>query len=233
MRRREVDGPLMRGGFVASGMGGSGVGVGGGSVGSWAPSSSAAATGGDGAQPVPVAARHGVTTITKNGAELPPTAFRNGETVVDDAGLTWTCERKPHNHMWIRIETLKLDTREAPVDGPTHNVAADPAYDAGRVDFSEMLTTDAQWSLKAQFDELLGRPYLSVQLAAMLPADVALRLSRRIAGTIEDRVRRELDHLHEEINAATTDTLARLAAQTDGKLKELRRERFTGHSRLS
>ena len=102
----------------------------------------------------------------------------------------------------------------------------DPAYHTGRVDFSEMLHTDAQWSLKHRFDELLGRPYLSTQLAAMLPADVALRLVERAEKVVASRVEQALARIGNEIAQTTENTLNRLQQETDEKLKELRRERF-------
>lgn len=104
--------------------------------------------------------------------------------------------------------------------------APDPAYHTGRVDFSEMLHTDAQWSLKHRFDELLGRPYLSTQLAAMLPADVALRLVERAEKVVASRVEQALARIGNEISRTTEDTLTRLQQETDDKLKELRNERF-------
>lgn len=108
----------------------------------------------------------------------------------------------------------------------TQNVAADPAYTVGRVDFSEMLTSDAQWSLKHRFDELLGRPYLSTQLAAMLPADVALRLVERAEHVITQRVQAGLDQIANELNRTTEEAIDRMAKTAEQKLKELRNERF-------
>ncbi|NUO56011.1 MAG: hypothetical protein HOV78_05070 [Hamadaea sp.] len=108
--------------------------------------------------------------------------------------------------------------------GPDPDV--DPAYSAGRVDFSEMLTQDWQWSIKHRLDALLGRPYTSTQVAALLPADVALRLTDRIEHVIEERVRAEIDRIQDDITNATAETLARMAASADEKLKELRNERY-------
>lgn len=108
----------------------------------------------------------------------------------------------------------------------------DPAYSAGRVDFAEMLKTDAQWSLKHRFDELLGRPYLSTQLAAMLPADVALRLVERAEAVIVLRTQANLDRLANEINRTTEATIDRLAKTANEKREELTRERFGRTTRL-
>lgn len=108
----------------------------------------------------------------------------------------------------------------------------DPAYSAGRVDFAEMLKTDAQWSLKHRFDELLGRPYLATQLAAMLPADVALRLVERAEAVIALRVNAQMDRLMNEITRTTENTIERLAQQAAEKRKELTRERFANPTRL-
>lgn len=101
-----------------------------------------------------------------------------------------------------------------------------PATDTGRVDFREMLKTDAAWGLRERVNAVLGRPYLSTQLAAVLPIDVLLRLTERLEHLIHEAVQRELDKLHDELDAVTAATLARLAAQADTKLEELRRERF-------
>lgn len=109
----------------------------------------------------------------------------------------------------------------------------DPAYSAGRVDFSEMLKTDAAWTIKNRLDELLGRPYLSTQLAAMLPADVALRLVERAEAVIVLRTQANLDRLANEINRTTEATIDRLAKTANDKRKELHRERFGHPTRLS
>lgn len=124
------------------------------------------------------------------------------------------------NHRWkVVLDDFQNHVFERVAD-------VDPAYDAGRVDFSEMLTQDYQWSLKHRFDALLGRPYLSTQLAALLPADVALRLADRLTAVVEERVRAEIDRLQDDITNATAQTLARMAANADEKLKELRNERY-------
>lgn len=109
----------------------------------------------------------------------------------------------------------------------------DPAYSAGRVDFADMLKTDAQWSLKHRFDELLGRPYLATQLAAMLPADVALRLVERAEAVIVLRTQANLDRLANEIHRTTEATIDRLAKTANDKREELKRERFGRTTRLS
>jgi ribosomal protein L29 len=122
--------------------------------------------------------------------------------------------------------TVRSKVAELELAGP------DPAYSAGRVDFAEMLKTDAQWSLKHRFDDLLGRPYLATQLAAMLPADVALRLVERAEAVIQLRVQAHLDQLLNEINRTTEDTIDRLAKQAQEKREELTRERFGRTTRL-
>lgn len=133
-----------------------------------------------------------------------------GSLYADDSGQRWRAGREDDQRAtWRRDEE-----------------AADPAYSTGRVDFSEMLTQDYQWSLKHQFDALLGRPYLSTQLAALLPADVALRLADRLTHVVEERVRGEVDRIQDDITNATATTLARMAATTDKKLEELRNERY-------
>ena len=109
----------------------------------------------------------------------------------------------------------------------------DPAYSAGRVDFADMLKTDAQWSLKHRFDALLGRPYLATQLAAMLPADVALRLVERAEAVIAIRVNEQMDQLMAELSRTTEDTIERLANEAAAKREELKRERFGRPTRLS
>lgn len=104
--------------------------------------------------------------------------------------------------------------------------SAAPANDAGTVDFHEMLKTDAAWGLRERLNAVIGRPYLSTQLAATLPADVLLRLTERLEHLIEEGVRRQIDAIHDDVTEVTRQTLARLAEQTDTKLRALRRERF-------
>lgn len=104
-----------------------------------------------------------------------------------------------------------------------------PANDAGRVDFSEMLRESWQPIARDRLNAVLGRPYLSTQLTALLPADVCLRLTERLEALIHEAVQLELDKLHDELDTVTAATLARLAAQADSKLEELKRERFSSH----
>lgn len=101
-----------------------------------------------------------------------------------------------------------------------------PATDAGEVDFRAMLSESWQPLARDRMNAVLGRPYLSTQLTALLPADVCLRLTERLEGLIHEAVQRELDKLHDELDSVTAATLARLAAQADAKLEELKRERF-------
>lgn len=122
---------------------------------------------------------------------------------------------------YVKITPVPPETVETTVE---HFTA--PATDTGRVDFREMLKTDAAWGLRERVNAVLGRPYLSTQLAAVLPVDVLLRLTERLEHLIHEAVQRELDKLHDELDAVTAATLARLAAQADTKLEELRRERF-------
>jgi hypothetical protein len=111
-----------------------------------------------------------------------------------------------------------------------------PATDTGRVDFSELLKTDAQWALKERLHASLGRPYLAVQLAQLLPADVCLRLADRVdqlvGPEVERRVAARLEAIHYEVNEQTTATLAKLRQDAEQKARELSDERFSNPSRL-
>lgn len=115
-----------------------------------------------------------------------------------------------------------LEQSQQYAKGPTEP----PATNVGEVNFADLLTTDAHWSLKNRFDRVLGRPYLSTQLAALLPADVAYRLSERLEHLVEEAVRREVDKIHDDVQTATAETLSRMATATDKKLEELRNERY-------
>jgi len=107
-----------------------------------------------------------------------------------------------------------------------------PATDTGRVDFREMLSESWQPLARDRMNAVLGRPYLSTQLAELLPADVCLRLTERLEHLIEERVRSELEQIHLDVDNAVATTLTRLAAAADDKRKELTRERFGRSSRL-
>lgn len=122
---------------------------------------------------------------------------------------------------YVKVTPVPPETTESALE---HFTA--PATDTGRVDFREMLKTDAAWGLRERLNAVLGRPYLSTQLAATLPADVLLRLTERLEHLIEEGVRRQIDAIHDDVTEVTRQTLARLAEQTDTKLRALRRERF-------
>lgn len=107
------------------------------------------------------------------------------------------------------------------------------ATDAGRVDFRDLLQTDASVQLRDRLNGVLGRPYLATQLAGMLPPDVCVRLADRLEALIHEHVQREVDKIHDDIDRATAATLQRLAAAADDKRRELHRERFGRTSRLS
>jgi hypothetical protein len=107
-----------------------------------------------------------------------------------------------------------------------------PATDTGRVDFREMLSESWQPAARDRMNAVLGRPYLSTQLAELLPADVCLRLIERLEHLIEERVRSEVAQIHLDVDNAVATTLTRLAAAADDKRRELTRERFGRSSRL-
>jgi hypothetical protein len=106
------------------------------------------------------------------------------------------------------------------------------------VNLRDWITTAPQQQLADRLTAVLGRKYLAYQLASMLPPDVAVRLADRVeeltGPEVERRVAEQIDRIHADVNEATAQTLARLAAAADLKRKELTRERFhpTG-SRLS
>lgn len=122
-----------------------------------------------------------------------------------------------------------------PVGDSTADIVAElsrprpPVTDAGTVDFSAMLRESWQPLARDRMNAVLGRPYLATQLASLLPADVCMRLTDRLEGLIHEAVQRELDKLHDELDQVTAATLARLAAQADAKLEDLKRERFSSH----
>jgi hypothetical protein len=107
-----------------------------------------------------------------------------------------------------------------------------PATDAGRVDFRELLRDSHEWKIRDRLNATLGRPYLATQLVSMLPSDVCLRLAERLDHLVEERVRKEVERIHLDVDNAVSTTLARLAAAADDKRKDLTRERFGGSSRL-
>lgn len=125
---------------------------------------------------------------------------------------------------YVKITPVPPETVETTVE---HFTA--PATEVGRVDFREMLKTDVAWGMRERLNAVLGRPYLSTQLASMLPADVLLRLTERLEHLIEEGVRREVDKLHEDVSEVTRQTLARLALDAEDKLRELKQERFGRH----
>lgn len=101
------------------------------------------------------------------------------------------------------------------------------------VNLRDMLTEPWQPALAERLTRTLGRKYLAHQLVSMLPADVALRLVDRVDEVVEHKVAEEVERIHQDVDGAVTTTLARLAEQADTKRRELSRERFTGHTRLS
>jgi hypothetical protein len=124
-------------------------------------------------------------------------------------------------------------------DGPAVPPAPVRLEEAPVVDFHQLLgDNDSQaWAIQHQLKEQLGRPYLATQLAAALPADVAMRLVQRIAELtgpeLERRLGEHISELQADIDTATAEALARLAASADEKRQELTRERFASRSRLS
>lgn len=136
----------------------------------------------------------------------------------------WAHLHADDGKQWVHLWGTECDKGNGP--GATRVRRVTPTTDTGEVNFADLLTTDAHWSLKRRFDLSLGRPYLATQLAALLPADVALRLADRLEHVIEEKVRAEVDKIHDDISTATAQTLARMAAGTDKKLEELRNERY-------
>lgn len=136
--------------------------------------------------------------------------------MTDDNRVAWSAVGPKDDRHWI----------------PAKAPEAAPATDEGRVDFSELLSESWQPYARDRLNAVLGRPYLATQLAHYLPADVCHRLLDRLEGLVEREVAREVDRIHADVNEATRQTIARLAAQADQKLEELRRERFGTTSRL-
>lgn len=159
----------------------------------------------------------------------------------DNRGYTRTDD---HGHVWLSAEDglgeWWWDLQQVPVDPPTpegsSNASVPAGNDAGQVDFHELLKTDTQWALKERLHASLGRPYLAVQLAQLLPADVAVRLADRVdqlvGPEVERRVAARLEAIHYEVNEQTTATLSRLRADAEEKARALSDERFGQVSRL-
>lgn len=106
------------------------------------------------------------------------------------------------------------------------------------VNLRDMITSAPQQQLADRLTAVLGRKYLAHQLASALPPDVCMRLADRVeeltGPEVERRVAEQIDQIHADVNEATAQTLARLAAAADQKRRELTRERFhPSGSRLS
>lgn len=172
-----------------------------------------------------------------------------------DDGPEWVCQADPYTdaHYWEPVPALPVIDPPTPEGSSVASVPAEPyqsehernglaytanspATDAGQVDFHELLKTDAQWALKERLHASLGRPYLAVQLAQLLPADVAVRLADRVdqlvGPEVERRVAARLEAIHYEVNEQTTATLSRLRADAEEKARALSDERFGQVSRL-
>jgi hypothetical protein len=177
-------------------------------------------------------------TIRVNDEDL-AAADRPGQEYTDDNGWYWT-SRGPDesgDHWWeLRPAEPALEGQRPTLVELDEVAAYQAASDTGRVDFHELLKTDAQWKLKERLHAALGRPYLAVQLAQLLPADVCLRLADRVdqlvGPEVERRVSARLEEIHYEVAEQTTATLARLRADSDQKARELSDERFGTSSRL-
>lgn len=89
-----------------------------------------------------------------------------------------------------------------------------------------------QWSAEYKLRHLLARPDLAKRVVAYLPPAIAAELADRLTETVAARLEREVRQIHEDLQQATSVTLARLAAEADRKRKELTDERFAKPSRL-
>lgn len=142
----------------------------------------------------------------------------------------WMHQHAADGRNWVHLWGSVCDAGNGPGMTPVNRVT--PTTDVGTVDFQALLAESWQPIARDRLNVVLGRPYLATQLAHYLPADVCMRLVDRLEGLVEREVAREVDRIHADVNEATRQTLARLAAQADQKLEELRRERFSNPSRL-
>jgi hypothetical protein len=159
---------------------------------------------------------------------IPPDGWTAAAPATSSDG--WMHAHSDDGKAWVHLWGTECDKGSGPGAVPVNRITvpahAVPVTDTGRVDFSAMLSESWQPIARDRMNAVLGRPYLSTQITALLPADVCMRLIDRLERLIHEAVQRELDKLHDELDSVTAATLARLAAQADTKLEELRRERF-------
>jgi len=95
-----------------------------------------------------------------------------------------------------------------------------------RVDFREMLTTDAAWSVKSRLEVALGRPYLATKLAEQLDPETAIRLCDRLDDLLRSAFDVARNQIAAEVSSAVDARIQVWQAEQDRRAKVVTRERF-------
>lgn len=98
----------------------------------------------------------------------------------------------------------------------------------GVVDVADTQRPLPEWSTEYKLRHVLGRPSLARRLCAHLEPQEAAELAEVLDGLFE----RSMAAVQRAVDEVTEETLARMHEDAQIKLREVRRERFTGHSRL-
>lgn len=107
-------------------------------------------------------------------------------------------------------------------DGKTTQHAPVPE----RVDFRDMLTTDAAWSVKSRLEVALGRPYLATKIAEQLDPETAARLCDRLDDLLRSAFDVARTQIAAEVSSAVDARIHAWQAEQDRRAKAVTRERF-------